>query len=490
MRHLTAVALAGALMSSTRPVPSAVVPGPQPMTFVSSWDASTQPYNLYVPEAITGDRPLPLVVVLHGKGATWQSWFEATEVCAWAEREGFVVAAPHGRGDWFYLGPGERDVLDVIEEVKRLCPVDPDRVFLVGHSMGGWGAWHLGLTHPDLFAGIVPMSAWAPLELLPNARHLAPFVVHGDADTVVPPQQSRAAVARLGELGIAHAYVEHIGSGHGSSMISAALPAIADWIRGRRRAERSALLTLRAFSPRRGRMQWLTLLETREFPRLAAIDARVADGDQVQLTTFNVARFCLDPARAPLAGRALRAVIDGQVLTCSPAAEDQVFLFTHTAAGWELAAVPRAEIPAPASPPAGHLEEPLTPVTRWMGGVLAEATGADTALLVPDWVAPELRAGDVTGDDLIDCFFHPSDQLFRIELSAGELAAMLAREDLVPPWWQRPVLAPDVDLSDPGRRVTAVVPLVLAERLPCRLEPAKLRLREVLWDHVRGAGGL
>ena len=63
-----------------------------------------------------------------------------------------------GRPSTFYQGMGEEDVLQVIEEVKRQFPVDPDRVFIMGHSMGGAGSYTVGLHHPDLFGGIMPLD--------------------------------------------------------------------------------------------------------------------------------------------------------------------------------------------------------------------------------------------------------------------------------------------------------------------------------------------
>jgi pimeloyl-ACP methyl ester carboxylesterase len=64
-----------------------------------------------------------------------------------------------GRPSTFYRGMGEEDVLEVLDEVKRRFPVDADRVYVMGHSMGGSGSYTIGLHYPDLFGGIMPNDA-------------------------------------------------------------------------------------------------------------------------------------------------------------------------------------------------------------------------------------------------------------------------------------------------------------------------------------------
>jgi len=58
----------------------------------------------------------------------------------------------------FYQGIGEVDILKGISEVKRLFSVDPDRVYIMGHSMGGAGSYTVGLHYPDHFGGIMALD--------------------------------------------------------------------------------------------------------------------------------------------------------------------------------------------------------------------------------------------------------------------------------------------------------------------------------------------
>jgi len=214
-------------------------PGDHLCTVTSSIDRTPQPYRLFLPSARSADTPLPLAVVLHGKSVDHNAWFELTTVKQVAEQGGWVVAAPNGRGKAYYNNTGEQDVLDIIDVLTAQLPIDPDRVCLAGHSMGGWGTWHIGLRHPERFAALCPMAAPAPLELMPAARGLDPFIIHDTDDAVVPVSKSRQAAAELVRLGVSFRYREEQGFGHQSKMISANLPRVFAWFADHRRTDRS-----------------------------------------------------------------------------------------------------------------------------------------------------------------------------------------------------------------------------------------------------------
>src|SRR5690606_5860368 len=112
---------------------------------------------------------------------------------------------------------------------------DPDRVYLAGHSMGGWGTWWIGLRNADRFASIAPMAGFPPMDLLPNALHLNPYIIHDSEDDIVSVEFSRKPAARLSELGITHRYVETTGYGHASTLIGDSLDDVFEWFSARRR---------------------------------------------------------------------------------------------------------------------------------------------------------------------------------------------------------------------------------------------------------------
>lgn len=261
----------GAFMAAT----VRIAPGDHALTFESTVDGSVQPYRLFVPRAASGGTPLPLVIVLHGKGANHNTWFDVTPIKEHAERRGAIVAAPEGRGDGLYRGPGEQDVLDVIQSVCRSCSVDPDRIYLMGHSMGGWGTWWIGLRHPDRFAAICPMAAMVPSDLLPNARHLAPFIIHDADDDVVPIDHSRRAASELTRLGISFQYREESGYGHSSKLIGDNLERIFNWLDQHPRVTRPQRITYVTNGPECGHAYWLRVLEVARTAVPAHVEATV-----------------------------------------------------------------------------------------------------------------------------------------------------------------------------------------------------------------------
>ena len=98
-----------------------------------------------------------LVLTLHGAAVEAIGQAEA-----YAPKPGLHIVAPTNRRpygfdweDW-----GRLDALEVLDLAQRTLQTDPRRTYLTGHSMGGHGTWHLGVTFPDRFAAIAPSAGW------------------------------------------------------------------------------------------------------------------------------------------------------------------------------------------------------------------------------------------------------------------------------------------------------------------------------------------
>ena len=325
-RLIVTVVLVGVSMAAAE-----IPPGDHALTIISSVDGSKQPYRLFVPTASRKNEPLPFVVVLHGKGVDHNAWFDLTPVKEVAERYGYIVAAPNGRGEWYYRGDGEQDVLDIIAEVKKTCRVDEDRVYLAGHSVGSMGTWRIGLRQPDLFAAICPMAGMVSVELLPNARHLAPFVIHDAGDDVVPVKNSRRPAQRLAELGISFQYREETGYAHSSKMIGDNLPRILDWFNSHHRVNRPGRVTFVRPGAEPGRAYWLCILESAGAAEPAVVDATMEGPHRLVVTCEHVRRLAVkldelpgrDQAPLEVSMNGHRVTIDRRagwaVLTANPA---------------------------------------------------------------------------------------------------------------------------------------------------------------------------
>jgi pimeloyl-ACP methyl ester carboxylesterase len=207
-------------------------------TFRSKIDGSVQYYALVPASAGT---PTPgLTLTLHGAGVEGLGQAACFRPKPWTH----VVAATNRRQfgfdweDW-----GRLDALEVLDEAGRTLKIDPLRVWLTGHSMGGHGTWHLGVSYPDKFAGIGPSAGWISmmsyagasrpeqtdalgqlftraaspsdtLALVKNLGSLGVYILHGDQDDNVPVEQAREMRKVLGGFHADWAYHERIGAGH------------------------------------------------------------------------------------------------------------------------------------------------------------------------------------------------------------------------------------------------------------------------------------
>jgi poly(3-hydroxybutyrate) depolymerase len=213
------------------------------------------PYRLYVPRAYSGRQALPLVVALHGLGADQSSFFTAygQRLPALAEERGYLVVAPLGyRVDGAYgfslavstqdaaqkrkREMSEADVLAVLDLVRKQYTVDEDRVYLLGHSMGAIGSWYLGAKYPDRWAALAVFAGLGTPATESRMKHIAQFVVHGDADATVPVMGSRAMVAQMKLLGVEHQYIEVPGGTH-MDVVEPNLKAAFDFFDAHRRSK-------------------------------------------------------------------------------------------------------------------------------------------------------------------------------------------------------------------------------------------------------------
>jgi poly(3-hydroxybutyrate) depolymerase len=121
----------------------------------------------------------------------------------------------------------EKDVLNVLNLVRKDFTIDEKRIYLLGHSMGGAGAWHLGTKYPDLWAGLAPI---APATVgqptgLEKLKQIPVIVVQGDQDRAERLETTRRWVAKVKELNLTHEYLEVAGAGH-IDVVSKGMPKI------------------------------------------------------------------------------------------------------------------------------------------------------------------------------------------------------------------------------------------------------------------------
>ncbi len=208
------------------------------------------PYALFVSSKVSKDKKNPLIVALHGLGGDGNSLLRG-EAIDLAEAGGYILVGPMGYNQqgWFgspVIGTGrgkgkapeppnltelsEKDVLHVLELMRKEFNVDERRTYLMGHSMGGAGALYLGPKHVDTWAAVAAMAPAAfvmqPASLEPVKDTMPLILIHGDADTVVPVDVSRRWNQTATSIKMAHfKYLELPGADHGT-VITQGIPEI------------------------------------------------------------------------------------------------------------------------------------------------------------------------------------------------------------------------------------------------------------------------
>jgi predicted peptidase len=164
-----------------------------------------------------GERRWPLLLFLHGSGERGNDvWSVAnhgppellksggSDAATRMLAENFIVVSPQcPKNKWW----DTEALVALLDEIVPTHPIDRGRVYLTGLSMGGFGAWHLGLSYPERFAAIAPICGGGDFPTIHMSdthkraplRSLAVWAFHGAKDRSVPLDESQRMVAALKE---------------------------------------------------------------------------------------------------------------------------------------------------------------------------------------------------------------------------------------------------------------------------------------------------
>jgi len=115
-----------------------------------------------------------------------------------------------------YAGGDLSKVFDLVAEIQKEFRIDPDRIYVIGHSMGGVGTWNALYAKPEMFAAAIPtaggLSPWKD----PKRFAKVPiWAFHGSADPTVPVEFTRMLFEAMVQSGGNMKYTEMKGIGHG-----------------------------------------------------------------------------------------------------------------------------------------------------------------------------------------------------------------------------------------------------------------------------------
>lgn len=226
----------------------------------------TRRYQVYVPRDYAPDRRWPVILSLHGGGEAGNDGLVQTEVGLGtairrhAARWPAIVVFPQLRPGTRWNGPDAAWALAALAQTEREFATDPARVYLTGLSRGGAGTYYLAYRDPDRFAAllaicgrvtpaptldgraepdrdpIVPDGDGEPFGALgARLKRVPTWIFHGDADDIIPVDESRRAARALRAAGGQVTFTELPGVGHGSWDAAYGREDVAGWLFAQRR---------------------------------------------------------------------------------------------------------------------------------------------------------------------------------------------------------------------------------------------------------------
>jgi len=196
-------------------------------------------YRQLSPAEVESGRKYPLVLFLHGAGGRGND--NARQItdagfcpdllnkADFAQRYVCFMIAPQVPADkrWVEVNWGQaahampkesgdqmRMTLELVDAALEEYPIDPDRVYVTGLSMGGFGTWDAVQRRPKFFAAALPICGGGDTAQADKLTKIPLWVWHGDSDKVVPTQRSRDMVAAVRKAGGKPIYNEQPNCGH------------------------------------------------------------------------------------------------------------------------------------------------------------------------------------------------------------------------------------------------------------------------------------
>jgi predicted peptidase len=193
-------------------------------------DGTESPYVVFVPHAYDGSKPVPVILFLHGAGESKGGQLKPVEQGIGNHLRGrreksfpaivVIPQAEHLRTPvlkrWQAGSPDSDRALAMLDAVQKEYKTDPNRVYLTGLSMGGFGTWSLAAAHPEKWAAVVPICGGGDPAKADALKDLPCWAWHGDKDGAVKVEQSRQMVDAIKKAGGNPRYTELAWIGHNS----------------------------------------------------------------------------------------------------------------------------------------------------------------------------------------------------------------------------------------------------------------------------------
>ena len=223
-------------------------------------DGAAYGYQVYVPREYDPTADWPVILFLHGGGERGDDGLIQTAVGLGAAirrdaaRFPAIAVFPQAPADGSWQGLAADIALAALDATLDEFAVDESRVYLTGLSMGGNGSWYLAYHHADRFAAAVVICGFvsagdparyaaiapgpADQQFVAVAERVAgvpTWIFHGEADGVVPVEQSRGMASALEAAGADVQYTEIPGTGHNAWDPAYASERMVEWLFAQRK---------------------------------------------------------------------------------------------------------------------------------------------------------------------------------------------------------------------------------------------------------------
>lgn len=195
------------------------------------------PFLLRVPKDLKTGGKYPLLLFLHGAGETGndnqkQLKHDPTKLAPKDvfEKNPMIVVAPQCPADQGWGGQTLETVIKMVKDFQKELPVDPERIYITGLSMGGYGTWSALSLEPRLFAAAIPICGGGDVASVRKFNKVPIWAFHNDGDPTVSVEGSRSMIAALKKAGADPKYTEYQSTQHDAWTRTYKDPGLWEWL--------------------------------------------------------------------------------------------------------------------------------------------------------------------------------------------------------------------------------------------------------------------
>ncbi len=210
------------------------------------------PYRLFSPPQLQDGKRCPLVLFLHGFEALGKDNkkqisgmdFMGSHVWADARTQAIFpafVLAPQCPFGGFWASPITRkpsrflrQAVALVRELEASLPVDPNRIYVTGQSLGGFGTWAAISDYPEIFAAAAPVCGGGSTSKAAILAQKPVWAFHGSADPIVWPMESRRMISAIRKAGGNPLFTEYPLQLHNIWNLAYSNPGLVAWLYAQR----------------------------------------------------------------------------------------------------------------------------------------------------------------------------------------------------------------------------------------------------------------